>query len=189
VDRNALRREGARISFVPAPQSWRRPAGLHTRLCCSSRGGSQRRVTDAGIFTEEEGRLVAVAARGASGRPRSPRRAAPGREEADLVPAGHQRLSVTEWRRPGSTRWWRRSCALRQRAPAPPRRAQHRTGVRILEGGACDQPAGSRSVGVAGRSRTPVRTAALGSAWPSPGWLVSTTTGDQSVRPCRHSVQ
>jgi hypothetical protein len=27
----------------------------------------------------------------------------------------------------------------RQRAPAPPRPAQHRTGVRILEGGARDQ--------------------------------------------------
>ena|SRR5829696_3068446 len=33
----SFRREGARMSFVPAPKSWYRPAGRQTSLCCSSR--------------------------------------------------------------------------------------------------------------------------------------------------------
>jgi hypothetical protein len=50
------------MSFVPAPKSWYRPAGDGRPGSAAAAGGSQRRPTDAGIFTEEEGRLDAVAA-------------------------------------------------------------------------------------------------------------------------------
>jgi hypothetical protein len=155
-------------------QPWRFAAARHGRRNLYRGGRPARRRRGARCLRATS---IAQACRSRSGGGRS-RACRPSATECHGVASARADAMVAPFMRTAAAR----------SGPSTPCAASHR---RPHLGGRCLRSASWFAVSRRCRkiSYASERTAALGSAWPSPGWLVSTTTGDQSARPCRHSVQ